>query len=156
MKIYLSKVVDASDFYRAAFHAQMWTENERWHGSRYADVAEVLEFNGYGNDDVHSARRPNERVSTGNYAATWDQWGILLALIFDLDPDAKVGGYKRPYYNGADDFHYQTGARFTDTGVINAGIMAMLTDFHGDHTWRSGNYYYEQHCTKCSAVRRWS
>jgi len=27
-------------------------------------------------------------------AATWDEWGIFIAAVFKLDPDAKVGWYK--------------------------------------------------------------
>lgn len=149
MKLYMSTFIGLGALYRAADNASMSVGNTQQHGSRYDDVATVIEFNGYGSDAVHSARRPNERYSTGYYAATWDQWGLLLSDLFYLDPMMKVGGYKRPYYDGADDFHFQTGDRFK-----RVFRPSELDDFHGDHSWEIG-VPFEQTCRKCSAVRRW-
>lgn len=39
----------------------------------------------------------------GNYAATYDEWGWLIAEIFEQDPEAIFGNY-----DGRDDFHRQT------------------------------------------------
>jgi hypothetical protein len=58
-----------------------------------------------------STRRPNNREAwreTDDYAATWDEWGMFLAYLFDKDPDAIVPGV----YESGDDFHFKTGERF--------------------------------------------
>ena len=43
------------------------------------------------------------RGAGGTYAATYDEWGWLIAAIFEADPNATFGQYK-----GRDDFHNQT------------------------------------------------
>lgn len=45
--------------------------------------------------------------------ATWDEWGIFLAAVYEADADARCGGSAaRPIYANADDYHWQTGERF--------------------------------------------
>lgn len=158
MKIYFTREVTSRDLYRASSAAHMVTENERWHGSRYADIATVVEFNGYGFADVHSARRPNDRGRSGGawYAATWDQWGVLLGGLLRLDPDAKIGGYKRPYYDGAMDFQWQTNGRFVQIG--GGWPTSHPLDFHGDHRWKFDGVRRSDgarifRCTKCTAAK---
>lgn len=46
------------------------------------------------------------------YAASWTEWGWWLARVFEVDPDAICAGAWT--YDGADDFHKQTGQRFRD------------------------------------------
>jgi hypothetical protein len=94
-----------------------------------------------------SRRMPNGGRSGGyqygadnDHAATWDQWGVFLAAIFDADPNAKM-----TYYKDADDFHWQTDDRF------KGGWPA---DAHGDHAWEYAAPY-TQACKRCSAVKRW-
>lgn len=36
-------------------------------------------------------------------AATWDEWGIFIAALFEIDPEAKIS-----HYDGRDDFIAQT------------------------------------------------
>lgn len=74
-------------------------------------------------------------------AATWDEWGIFLGHIFDLDPEAKCWAYK-----DAADFNFQTDGRFED-GDIPA-------DMHGDHRFEVGVPFYQK-CKNCTAVKRW-
>lgn len=148
MKLYCTQAVMLGDLYRAANTAKMVVENENWHGSRYPGIERVIEFNGYG-DEIHSARRPNTRdpwVRQNYYAATWDQWGLLLAVMFETDPDMKVGGYKRPYYDGAADFHRKTDGRFA---VQHSTVDVEPADFHGDHTFKWDGL--STKCTRCSA-----
>lgn len=146
MQIYLSREgITTADVWKAATAAKMYTENETTRRGRHGH--DTISFNGFGGDEIHSARRPNTRddwTRRNYYAATWDQWGVLLGLLFQMDPDMKVGGYKRPYYDGADDFHLATDGRFR-----NVTELGDLPDFHGDHTFRFGG------CTKCSASRDW-
>lgn len=65
--------------------------------------------------DVHltgtSTRRPNNRGAWqewDNYAATWDEWGMFLAYLFEIDPNAIVPGV----YESKEDFQYKTDWRF--------------------------------------------
>jgi len=148
MKLYMTQFIGLGALYRAADNASMHVTNAKQHGSRYADIARVIEFNGSGGA-IRSTRRPNWGYVTDEYAATWDQWGLLLSDLFYLDPKMKVGGYKHPYYRNADDFHFQTGDRFKRRFRVED-----LPDFHGDHSWQIG-VPHEQTCRKCSAVKRW-
>lgn len=53
-----------------------------------------------------SGRRPKNNGTTGagsDLAATWDEWGIWMAKLFAIDPDAIIGAYR-----GRDDFYVQT------------------------------------------------
>jgi hypothetical protein len=132
-----------------------------------------------------SRRRPNSGKRgagwSSEYAATWDQWGVFFAVLFDRDPAAVCGaGLKSATYRSRDDFHWQTCDRFRSIGIVSAdtpGAFAVNgddwdgtdpgmrvyrreqgywpTDYHGDHTFRFGGVPYQQECTKCSAVKRW-
>lgn len=46
------------------------------------------------------------------YAATYDEWGFLLAALFELDLNAVVGSVKNPIYDGYGDFHKKTGLSY--------------------------------------------
>jgi hypothetical protein len=74
------------------------------------------------------------------YAASWDQWGIFLNKIFDLDPSITI---PRVYADAAL-FHKITGDRFR---------TLRLADAHRRHRWQApGN------CTAscaCGAFRCW-
>lgn len=123
-----------------------------------------------------SGRRTNQRWYSGEQgveAATWDQWGIYLAVIFDADPEAKTD-----YYADAEDFHTQTGGRF-DRDCVNADGYDgfVLSQSSPDykitaHRWQydaatsqpwSGRrtFYCKGHSAKrnmraeCKAVRSW-
>jgi len=128
-------LIDAANIARVEF--------DRWQdkGSRQRDHAFDVTLFG------ESRRRPNSRGNHGgNFAATWDQWGVFLAVLFDRDPDMVT-----PYYDGPSDFHYKTDHRF-DTGGDVEGWWPH--DAHGDHTWGNGGFGYRT-CTKCSAMQRW-
>ena len=99
-----------------------------------------------------SRRRPN----SGNYgadrdvfAATWDQWGVFLQILFDADPDLTI---PRAYAD-RDEYVYRTDARFVKIGGGWGNYWP--ADAHGDHTFRYAGIPYMQACTKCSAVQRW-
>lgn len=47
------------------------------------------------------------------YAATWHEWGWLMAFTFTADPQARFGGLTGWGYRDARDFHYKTGNEFT-------------------------------------------
>lgn len=107
-----------------------------------------------------SRRRPNDQGKGDRdaYAATWDQWGVFLAALFDRDPKMVT-----PYYEDAKDFAIKTDVRFGRALTIQttAGTATIFQSFgwpsdaHGDHTFRFDGVPGEQSCSKCSAVRRW-
>lgn len=109
------------------------------HGSRsHVRAFEVsLEGNGY--------RKNTGTSGAGDeYGATWDEWGVFLARLFDLDKDMVCGSVKNPVYNGVDDFDRQTDYRFV--------LGQMPEDTHRRHNWkfeRVGVFA----CTKCTARR---
>jgi len=107
----------------------------RLHGSRSRRGAINLTLTG-------SDGRTGYRTYTGTQgegyrgAASWDEWGVVLAFIFDAAPDAFVKGG----YAGADDFHDRTAGRFE--------ALALPPDSHPRHGWTSGS---PRFCKKCSA-----
>ena len=104
----------------------------------------------------HGTRRRNSQAeATGEYAATWDEWGIFIGRLFVTDPNAIVG-----QYNGANDYHWQTGHRFNGFPFAECP----------SHKWQppGGDYQYkgelqadgttvcESECKKgCGAIKRW-
>ncbi|HEU4967238.1 MAG TPA: hypothetical protein VFT53_07270 [Candidatus Saccharimonadales bacterium] len=150
-------------------------------GMTYADHGSRIAKRSW---DVHltgdSRRRPNRTHYSDEYAATWDQWGVFLSVLFDRDPDALCGsGRKYAIYTDRNAFHYQTDDRFRSIGIVGPDVPGALavqcdTDFdgtigqvyrreqgywpddaHGDHTFRFTGTVGENQCTKCTAVRRW-
>lgn len=90
----------------------------------------------------NSSRRPNFYDGDGSYAATWDQWGIVLGVLYSLDPHLKCDAYA-----DASDFSYKTAGRFDD-------VDGMPTDLSHDHHWRFVGVAASQSCN-CGAVRYW-
>jgi hypothetical protein len=95
----------------------------------------------------HNHRRPNPghgfaRELIGNYAATWDEWGLFLAVLFAKDPEAIAG-----VIASADDFAWKTGGHYGDGSADIA--------YCPNHKWD----YVEpglRTCAKgCGAVQRW-
>lgn len=130
------------DLLSAARHARVglaYTE----HGSRKRDHAFEVTLTG------ESKRRPNSGnygADNNDYAATWDQWGVFFAWLFDVDPAMVAGSAKRPTYDGRDDYHDKTYGRFGWTG--RTGLKDYWPeDSHGDHSWNG------RACRKCSAQR---
>jgi hypothetical protein len=107
----------------------------RLHGSRSRRGAINLTLTG---SDGRTGYRVNSGTQGPGYrgAASWDEWGVVLAFIFDADPDAFVKGV----YAGADDFHDRTADRFE--------ALALPPDSHPRHVWTSGS---PRFCKKCSA-----
>jgi hypothetical protein len=125
----------------AARLARVDMETFRQHNSRTKDHAFEVALEG------ESRRRPNNRGRSNGYAATWDQWGVFLGALYQIDPNMLCGsGIKYAVYKNVDDFNIQTDCRFED-GTWPA-------DAHGDHSWIVGTPWYQQ-CSKCSAVKRW-
>ena len=130
MRIHTS-VLTMSDIHEAARVARVDFGRLNEHGSRTRARAFDVTLTG------ESRRRPNDRGSNpGAYAATWDQWGVFLAVLFDRDPAMVT-----PYYSDRDDFERKTAYRF------HGGTWPV--DAHGDHDFRFNGIGIS--CTKCSA-----
>lgn len=101
-----------------------------------------------------SNSRPNSGTSgaSDDYAATWDEWGAVMAAIFDADPDARMGGTaKRPVYADRDHFHFATGDRFRP--VTYRPDTYLPEDTHARHSWDYEGEGVGFKCRKCSATR---
>lgn len=110
------------------------------HGSRsHARAFEVqLTGNGYARNTGTGGA---DSYETG---ATWDEWGVFLARLFNLDANALCGSVKYPVYRDGYNFHRQTMDRFES--------LDLPDDTHKRHTWayrRPGFWA----CKKCSAER---
>lgn len=126
--------ISESDVYAAARTARVDLVGFSRHGSRKRDHAFEVKLEG------ESCRRPNHGKagwdSDYGYAATWDQWGVFIATLFSVDPDAIIGMY--PTRNAFDAF---TRYRFD--------ADSFPSDYHGDHSWNGST------CRKCSAGQEW-
>lgn len=141
MKIH-SDILTSADIYRATsdlsgVYAEAVTKGSR---SRKAGI----EFSLTGT----SSRRPNSgRSGAGDdYAATWDEWGIVLGRLFALDPNATC-----TYYKDADDFHFKTGARFH---ALTHEQQCKNHKWEYQGTAATGAYHFAT-CAKCEAIRRY-
>ena len=137
MKLHTS-FLEPADFRRARRVAGVGFTRFDERGSRKRERAFDIILNG------SSTRRQN--FGGEDYAATWDEWGIFLGVLFGLDPHL-IGG---DYESGAH-FHWSTGNRFVHP----------VTDIqrHPQHGWRydgnSVNAAYSVHTCQCGARRRW-
>lgn len=127
------------------------------HASRtHARAFEIsLEGNGY--------RR--NRGTSGDFGATWDEWGVVIGRLYVADPLAVWGTPKHPIYASADSFHWATGNRFVATWAgehgqpREYGVVRLPADTCKRHKWNvqgvcvTGTYRVTN-CTRCSAITR--
>lgn len=100
------------------------------HGSRKRDGAYEVKLSGTSSYDSQGVDDYGQTFK----AATWDEWGIFIARLFAIDPEAIIGQYKDLY-----SFEAYTQYRF-DTLDIE--------DQHKRHKWE---YDGSQHSCKCGA-----
>ncbi len=147
-------VLSARDIFAAAKAARADLEITR-HGSRSRTAAFNVHLTG------ESRRRPNRQHESHEYAATWDQWGVFLSILFDLDPELVT-----PYDKSRSAFHLRTHFRFESSGVIAGteiaaaypGLVAGAywpVDAHGDHRFEFAGVPRSRACKSCSAVEIW-
>jgi hypothetical protein len=82
------------------------------HGSRATEYASEIQLEAgrrdhgrrAGNSGSYGAMRPE----IDGYAATYDEWGWLLAALFRLDPKMIVGTPKSPVYADVESFNHRT------------------------------------------------
>lgn len=90
---------------------------------------------------------PRRAMNHEDQAATWDEWGLFLNRIYEVDPEAVCGTVKHPVYANAGDFAWKTGDRFENL---------VHEEQCRSHIWRFAGVLYQNSCTKCGAVRRWN
>lgn len=108
------------------------------HGSRKRERAFEVALSGSGN---YGGMYGNLNYPT----ATWDEWGMVLAEIFRVDPEAIAG----PYECG-EHFRWATTGRYD-------GMLP--TDQHLRHSWEplglsAGGSYFVRECRTCRATLR--
>lgn len=117
------------DFYLAARVARVEFSKFSRHGSRSRDHAFDVTLTG------ESRRRPNagigsgDHIGTDDYAATWDQWGVFLSVLFDLDPSMTSR-----YYTDREHFHDRTADRFNPGGILPGRPTREQVETPG-HAW---------------------
>ncbi|QUE25380.1 hypothetical protein SEA_FIZZLES_86 [Microbacterium phage Fizzles] len=109
-------------FGRIASHVSFKTLEHR--GSRTHQFAYEIQLeaevrdNGRraGNSGSYGAMRPE----ADGFAATYDEWGWLLAALYTLDWKMVVGSPKYPTYTDGDDFHHKTAWTYDPERLIDA------------------------------------
>lgn len=132
-----TNVLTVSDVYRATKGLPGVLVTASQHGSRTHERAiEVsLEGNGY-------RKNTGKHGASDEFGATWDEWGVFIAALYEVDPQAVFGTVKYPVYPNAYEFHGMYQDRFAD---------GLPEDTHKRHSWEMMNRL-DQRCKKCSAV----
>lgn len=111
-------------------------ERKSHHGSQSHTMAVDVILSG---DAPH---RINSRDTYAENAASWDQWGIFLAVIYAADPTAKSWAY-----DDAQDFHEQTGNRFNASApdAIRVDSMSSPQYQRTSHKWKLDREAFNDH-----------
>lgn len=138
-----SDTITHRDFIHAAHTARVAVVDLSTHGSRSRDHAFKFTLSGTG-------AQTSQWGSSDHRCATWDEWGIFLAHLFDVDPIAHTG--KNSYLSGQH-YHWVTGDRF----------RTLTPEYqHKRHRWESRRMfdpdfrdsgYHELWCA-CRAIQR--
>lgn len=88
-----------------------WIIDFSEHGSRSHKRAFEVKLRA---DKAPGRRRPNHGYD-GEYAATYDEWGAFIAVLYRLDPDMRFGGYR-----DRDHFHRVTRGNYAGVGMVVA------------------------------------
>lgn len=97
-------------------------------------------------DVILTGDSPRRQNQGEDMAATWDQWGHFLGMLFGLD-----AAMVTPYYENADHFHWMTGGRFRDFDRADDHVKGHRWQHSGESV--TGAYHVSE-CA-CGAVQRW-
>ena len=141
MKLHTDKLTSA-DIYKATYDLPGVSVDVTPKGSRSKDHAFDVRLTGT------SPRRPNSgRSGAGDeYAATWDEWGIFFARLYEIDPEMTNWAY-----DNSDDFHWKTAARFH---ALIPAQQCRVHKFEYTGSAATGSYHVAQ-CNKCEAIKRY-
>lgn len=96
-----SDILTTTHVAEAAHKAGILVQGALPKGSRSRKGALEIAFSGSGRQGGQWGSQPYK-------AATWDEWGMALAYLFSIDPEATVAGV----YADAENFHWRTAHRF--------------------------------------------
>lgn len=124
---------------RAAGMAGVSMEKCDRKGSRSKDHAFNVSLRG------NSTRRPNPGTGgryydDGEFAATWDEWGMFIHALYVIDPDAMIG-------------QYGNRTVFEDATAMRFETLTAQTACPGHHWKYAGPMI--QACTKCDATNNY-
>lgn len=136
-----SNTLTAADIYVATHDLPGVHVEVTEHGSRSHTRAYEISLSGTSNRRKNPGTYGYREV---DHAATWDEWGVVIARIFDRDPHAVFGTVKHPTYADSGDFDYQTAGRFDS--------LQMPFDTHQDHRWEFVSLGHLT-CKKCTAEK---
>lgn len=148
MKLHTDTLTER-DFYDAARIARVDFSRLDRKGSRSRDHGFDFTLTGESRRRPNAGTGPGDHIGPDDYAATWDQWGVFLSILFDRDPNATCAAY-----DGADDFHVRTDDRFDNNGNSNV-VDYWPNDAHGDHRFEYAGVPFQQECSKCTARQVW-
>lgn len=137
-----SNTLTTQDFHDAAKAAGVAVVDLTEHGSR--SRARAFNFTLTGSGSYRS-----QWASSDHKAATWDEWGIVFAALFDVDP-AAFAGSKSWGYEGRANFHWRTGDRFR---TLTPSRQHKRHKWHGYGTVVTGSYAVAE--CDCGALHRW-
>lgn len=134
MRIHTNHPLPDSIFTNARQAAGVQHEKYSHHGSRTHATAREVILTGDSNRATNQRHAwPHDEYTPR--AASWDQWGIYLAFIFEQDPTARM-----TYYRSAEHFHEVTGNRFN----VAEGGLRSTTDVGYQKTSHKWQYDYER------------
>lgn len=114
-----SDIITTDDIAKAAVKADMYLETFGKGGSRSRKNAFTV---------LASGNSTRNAMSNEFKAATWDQWGVFLGILFDIDPDMHTG---KNSYADKYDFDFKTCDRFINETARN---KIDVKSSHG-HRW---------------------
>lgn len=91
------------------------------HGSRSHATAIEVQLTSYDKEPGDGRRRGNDGsygAMADDYAATYDEWGWLIAAVYAQDADAVWGSVKNPYYANRFDFDRKTALSYNPAALI--------------------------------------
>ncbi len=128
------------------------------HGSRTHSNAFEVKLQSYSKETGDGRRWGNTggygstSVTTGEYTATYDEWGFFLSALYRLDPAMVVGSVGSPIYADVSDFNWRTG-RWYDLTL--AAEIERIGDTMPHVTSRNGKAPRGK-AGRIGADRRWS
>lgn len=137
-----SDTLTTKDLYKAVADGPVWFATLTEHKSRTHERAFEVKLAGSGTHSNSGYYGADTRIP----AATWDEWGIFLSRLYDIDLDMVVGTVKRPVYADCASFDLSTNDRFSN------GQLTWADQHAPRHTWRSAGVRVQE--CRCGAVRR--
>ena len=129
-----SNALDINDIYQATnglpgVHVEVMPKGSRSHATAF---------------EVRLTGNSTRRTMDGrDQAATWDEWGVFIAGVYEVDPAAVFGSVKTPNYRDSNHFHAVTRYRFD--------ANELPSDTHQQHRWEYDLATGINQCSKCSA-----